>query len=171
MAERTPVVKKYRDALETVIGATMEFLSHIPPPSTQNHDPSLPLQSHTNNHIAGTPQQQHRDLPGNFTDFSPTFAGAAQESYVRGSPKTSGVMPNMGGEQFDPNAGFLEGENEVFGYMPQTQTSPGAEGRWEGRHGEMGQMDAEWLLSLCEGDGFSLQMLNEMMRFEPSLGA
>jgi hypothetical protein len=32
-------------------------------------------------------------------------------------------------------------------------------------------MDAEWMLSLCEGDGFSLSILNEMMRFEPSLGA
>ncbi len=62
-------------------------------------------------------------------------------------------------------------DSELFDYMPQGQTSPGAEGRWEGRHGEMGQMDAEWLLSLCEGNGFSLQMLNEMMRFEPSLGA
>ena len=46
-----------------------------------------------------------------------------------------------------------------------------AEGRWEGRQGELGQMDAEWMLSLCEGEEFSLQMLNEMMRFEPSLGA
>jgi hypothetical protein len=55
--------------------------------------------------------------------------------------------------------------------MPETHTSPASVGRWEGRHGELGQMDAEWLLSLCEGDGFNLQMLNEMMRFEPSLGA
>ncbi|CAG8974147.1 hypothetical protein HYALB_00002784 [Hymenoscyphus albidus] len=30
MAERTPVVKKYRDALENVIGATMEFLAQAP---------------------------------------------------------------------------------------------------------------------------------------------
>jgi hypothetical protein len=34
----------------------------------------------------------------------------------------------------------------------------------------MGQLDAEWLLSLCDGGGFSLSMLNEM-RFEPRLGA
>lgn len=50
-------------------------------------------------------------------------------------------------------------------------SSPGPAGRWEGRHGEMGQLDAEWLLSLCDGGGFSLSMLNEMMRFEPRLGA
>lgn len=47
---------------------------------------------------------------------------------------------------------------DVYSYMPQlqSQVSPGAEGRWEGRQGELGQMDAEWMLSLCEGDGFSL---------------
>jgi hypothetical protein len=175
--QRTPVVKKYRDALETVIGATMEFLTHLPPTSSAAPGPSLssPIME------AKTPLQKHLDVGGNdgvdVADFSPVFSGAAQESYVRGSPhntvETSGEnggsnVPDYG--TFDVGAG-VGADNDVFSYIPETHNSPGAIGRWEGRHGEMGQMDAEWLLSLCEGDGFSLQMLNEMMRFEPSLGA
>ena len=160
MAERTPVVKKYRDALETVIGATMEFLARLPPaPEPNLSSPSL---------TSKTPQQKHLDLKGNSVsvDFSPGFASAAQESYVRGSPPAAQDYST-----YDTGAGIATGLGEdVFSYMPQTIGSPGV-GRGEGRHGEMGQMDAEWLLSLCEGDGFSLSMLNEMMRFEPSLGA
>jgi hypothetical protein len=179
MAERTPVVKKYRDALETVIGATMEFLAHLPPPSNAAPEPNLSSPVVT----ARTPQQKHLDLNGNggvgVGEFSPGFAGAAQESYVRGSPRSvaengnpSPVAQGNADFSFDAVSGSGAGaENNVFSYMPETNHSPGAVGRWEGRHGEMGQMDAEWLLSLCEGDGFSLQMLNEMMRFEPSLGA
>jgi hypothetical protein len=168
MAERTPVVKKYRDALETVIGATMEFLSTAAPePSTATK----------------TPQQKLLDLTGGsiaIPDFSPSFVSTAQESYVRGSPRVETGAAHENGISSGlslgaPDFGTLDtptgGEGDVFSYMPETHTSPGAIGRWEGRHGEMGQMDAEWMLSLCEGDGFSLQMLNEMMRFEPSLGA
>lgn len=69
------------------------------------------------------------------------------------------------------NPTFKDADQDTFDYMPEIHTSPGAAARIEGRAGELGQMDAEWLLSLCEGDGFNLQMLNEMMRFEPSLGA
>ena len=176
MAERTPVVKKYRDALETVIGSTMDFLAHVPP-SNSNQDPTLSSPIQLRNSMARAPQQSHRDLPGPLDAFSPAFSSAAQESYVRGSPR-NGNTPNMGGDQEygqGADGGDLKllngGENDVFAYMPETHASPGAVGRWEGRHGEMGQMDGEWLLSLCEGDGFNLQMLNEMMRFEPSLGA
>jgi hypothetical protein len=93
---------------------------------------------------------------------------------VRGSTRT-GNAPNMRHGQGVDNGGDLKllngGESAEFACIPETQASPSAVGRWEGRHGEMGQMDGEWLLSLCEGDGFNLQMLNEMMRFEPSLGA
>jgi hypothetical protein len=32
-------------------------------------------------------------------------------------------------------------------------------------------MDAERLLNLCEGHGFSMEMLNDVMRFEPGLAA
>ncbi|TVY78224.1 putative transcriptional regulatory protein [Lachnellula suecica] len=150
MAERTPVVKKYRDALENVIGATMEFLAQAPPRNPE-HDPAL-----TSPVLAQTPIIHN-------TAFSPGFVGAAQESFVRGS------STSKTGEY---TSGLKDGETDpAFGYMPETHTSPASAGRWEGRHGELGQMDAEWLLSLCEGDGFNLQMLNEMMRFEPSLGA
>lgn len=175
MAERTPVVKKYRDALETVIGATMEFLARLPP-SNPAPEPNLSSPIMT----AKTPQQKHLDLNGsvgvNVPDFSPGFSSAAQESYVRGSARNDVETPAANGGVSAPDYSTFDtvveaGENDVFSYMPETHNSPGAVGRWEGRHGEMGQMDAEWLLSLCEGDGFSLSMLNEMMRFEPSLGA
>ena len=167
MAERTPVVKKYRDALENVIGATMDFLAHAPIQSASlNHYPSLTSPNQTQASVGHTPQQPHPDLI--VPDFSPGFPSAAQESYVRGSPRMN-AAPNAGVDNFQ--AVFVEGEPDSYGYMPQAHTSPAGEGRWEGRHGELGQMDAEWMLSLCEGDGFSLQMLNEMMRFEPSLGA
>ena len=177
MAERTPVVKKYRDALETVIGATMEFLARLP--ALSNPTPELNLSSPMM--AARTPQQ--KGLNGNdgvgVGNLSPGVAGAAQESYVRGSPRGDVGNENPSAKAqgnaeflFDPVSGAgAGGDHDGFSYMPETNHSPGAVGRWEGRHGEMGQMDAEWLLSLCEGDGFSLQMLNEMMRFEPSLGA
>jgi hypothetical protein len=167
MAERTPVVKKYRDALENVIGATMEFLARAPQPNSAEETTSGGTPAQVLSSAAQTPQHKVRDLSG-LPPLSPAFSGAAQESYVRGSPKmTSGSTGDGDG------LSMLLGDtdNDLFGYLPQTQPSPGAEGRREGRHGEMGQMDAEWMLSLCEGDGFSLQMLNEMMRFEPTLGA
>jgi hypothetical protein len=179
MAERTPVVKKYRDALETVIGATMEFLARLSSQSNPAPEPGLSSPVMT---TVRTTQQKLLDLNGNggvgVTDFSPGFSGAAQESYVRGSPR-NGIETNannsngigVSGADYDTFDTGAVAENDVFSYMPETNNSSGAVGRWEGRHGEMGQMDAEWLLSLCEGDGFSLQMLSEMMRFEPSLGA
>ncbi len=150
MAERTPVVKKYRDALENVISATMDFLAKATHISQDEASPA------------------NLDQPSGISASSPTFCGTAPQSYLRGSPKAP-ATPVANGDVIDP--GFGENENDFFGYLPQAQLSPGAEGRREGRHGEMGQMDAEWMLSLCEGDSFSLQMLNEMMRFEPSLGA
>lgn len=173
MAERTPVVKKYRDALETVIGATMEFLARMPPSnSSSNQDSSLSSTPTTQaqNPVPKTPQN-HGELTDSLSNFSPGFVGAAQESYLRGSSKVA--TPSNGLDDINKfNTGFENGESEVFGYMPEMQPSPASAGRWEGRHGEMGQMNAEWLLSLCEGDGsFSLSMLNEMMKFEPSLGA
>lgn len=163
MAERTPVVKKYRDALENVIGATMDFLARTPAPAHSQEQSSDPSQS----------VQASHNTPETLPAFSPGFVSAAKESYVRGSPKVAGATPASSRDTGTYTPTYQDGEalNDVFSYMPQAQTSPAAEGRWEGRHGEMGQMDAEWMLSLCDGDGFSLQMLNEMMRFEPSLGA
>lgn len=145
MAERTPVVKKYRDSLETVIGATMEFLAK----PASHPDP-----------VSRTPHQTQMNIP----TVSPNFSGVAQESYVRGS------LPKPEEQQFASTPAF-NGEGYEFVPTPTANGSPGAAGRFEGRQGEMGQMDAEWLLGLCEGDGFSLQVLNDMMRFEPSLGA
>ena len=152
----------------------MEFLARVPPPAQEKPIVTSPTLTHAS--VARTPQQTSRDLSDTIHTFSPGFTSAAQESYVRGSPKAVPTPVTSG----DANVNYTPilqdanaGDNDLFAYMPQTQTqtSPSAEGRWEGRHGEMGQMDAEWMLSLCEGDGFSLQMLNEMIRFEPSLGA
>jgi hypothetical protein len=174
MAERTPVVKKYRDALENVIGATMEFLAQSPPSkastnTTETQDPAPPTE---------TPTPSIHDLPNSLTSFSPGFAGNAPESFVRSAPKNPDTKAKVAAST-EPGLGVCElydpigrsPDPDAFGYIPETHKSPGSTGRWEGRHGELGQMDAEWLLSLCEGDGFNLQMLNEMMRFEPSLGA
>jgi hypothetical protein len=163
MAERTPVVKKYRDALETVIGATMEFLAQAPP-SHPGCDSSVssPVQRDSPS-VRGLRSGQHDDGPSSLSKFSPSFVGAAQESYVRGIGQTPPEGASCDSVETTRNG-------ELYGYMEaQPKTVP--TGRREGRHGETGQMDAEWLLSLCEGDGFSLSMLNEMMRFEPSLGA
>lgn len=176
MAERTPVVKKYRlvlfmllfrilsnetsDALENVISATMEFLANAPPPTADQDILTSPSQAQS-----ATDRLQHKPGDPDAIPQSSGLAGAAPESFLCGSPTTPAT-----GEGLSILLG--DGENDVFGYLPQAHhQSPSAEGRWEGRHGEMGQMDAEWMLSLCEGDGFSLSTLNEMMRFEPTLGA
>lgn len=103
------------------------------------------------------------------TGFSPSFVGAAPKSYVRGSPKVGSTSNAADGNSF--NTAFEDQGDDVFGYMPDIQNSPLQPAGKANRRGELGQMDAEWMLSLCEGDGFSLSMLNEMMRFEPSLGA
>lgn len=174
MAERTPVVKKYRDALENVIGATMEFLAQAPPTmEATTKEPQNPPLS------AATSTPSATDLPNSLTSFSAALAGSAPESFVRSTPKRPIARPKTAhhtdpglavGELYDPIG--RPPDPDAVDYMPEIQNlSPKSTGRWEGRHGELGQMDAEWLLSLCEGDGFDLQMLNEMMRFEPSLGA
>lgn len=139
MAERAPTVKKFRDALETVIGATMEFLAD---PTKIHPQPSIdesisPLQSNYQN--------------------SETFNAGSSDGLRR--ERTS--QYTTPGQTFDDNPA------RAHNATPEAKTSAA---RAEGRQGEMGQMDADWMLSLCEGDGFSLTMLNEMMRFEPSLG-
>jgi hypothetical protein len=123
MAERTPVVKKYRDALETVISATMDFISRVP----------APIPATFNIHQSISRAHQHR----------------GPQPYTR-TPSDPAETSSAG----------MAGE-----------TAASSPGRWEGRQGELGQMDAEWLLSFCEGEKFNLQMLDEMMKFEPSLGA
>lgn len=171
MAERTPVVKKYRDALETVIGATMEFLARASSPNP-NQDQSLTSDPQTQNSPTKTDPKVQREVSSGVIDFPPGFTGVAQESHIRGSPRVADIPmnPDSGeGNQF--SSGFEMGDTDVFDYMAELERRPAPPGRLEGRHGEMGQMDAEWLLSLCQGDGFSLSMLNEMMNFEPSLGA
>ncbi|KAI6715194.1 hypothetical protein JHW43_002312 [Diplocarpon mali] len=157
MAERRPVVKKYRDALENIIGETMEFLARPPSDAGQGPDLTLP-----------TPVQHatKSEMSSGTIPDSTVFTSAAQESYVGEAPKAH-VNQIKTALAEDKNL-----EKKAFDYAPQAQTtSPDAENRWEGRHRESGQIDAEWMLSLCEGDGFDLRMLNEMMRFEPSLEA
>ncbi|KAK6581334.1 hypothetical protein PZA11_006025 [Diplocarpon coronariae] len=157
MAERRPVVKKYRDALENIIGETMEFLARPPSDAGQGPDLTLP-----------TPVQHatKSEMSSGTIPDSTVFTSAAQESYVGEAPKAH-VNQIKTALAEDKNL-----EKKAFDYAPQAQTtSPDAENRWEGRHRESGQIDAEWMLSLCEGDGFDLRMLNEMMRFESSLGA
>jgi hypothetical protein len=72
----------------------------------------------------------------------------------------------MGGFEDDGLMGGTNGSNHPDGANGGGGSGP-ASRTWDGEGGTQ-QVDAEWLLSLCEGDGFSLQMLNEMMRFEPS---
>ena len=62
MAERTPVVKKYRDALENVMNATMEFLARAP--ANPNQDQALTSPVLTHGSMARTPQQTHHELSG-----------------------------------------------------------------------------------------------------------
>jgi len=162
MAERTPAVKKYRDALENVISATMEFLARPIPPMNPNQDPALTSPSQTNVQVssAQTPAASSRVV------FTPGLTGLGEDIYIRDNMKTEG--PRGIGER--SNANFTELEGDVFGYLPQSQMSPQTEELWDGRASGIGHMDADWMLSLCEGDGFSLQMLNDMMRFDPSMG-
>ncbi|KAG9240678.1 putative Zn(II)2Cys6 transcription factor [Calycina marina] len=141
MAERTPVVKKYRDALETVISATMEFLAD--------------------------PQKVQRSP----TRLDPTLASPQQQHYQNFVDRNTDPL----NEHFSDSSGLCEPPDQVLDqntpdchdYNPDIKTSAA---RGEGRQGEMGQMDAGWMLSLCEGEGFSLNMLKDIMRFEPSLG-
>jgi len=61
---------------------------------------------------------------------------------------------------------------EGYAYSEWDQSGDGTvsenadRGQGAGRGSGAQQVNAEWLLSLCEADGFSLQMLNDMLRFE-----
>lgn len=244
MAERTPVVKKYRDALETVISATMEFMSRnpskdgsnqsnvpgapgIPTPLPQTQGPAKPLTKQESTTMGpppppapkerlDSPSSQTHDRKGSFDTF--IFASTSpspRESYIR-SPTLSKTQPPPQQAQspqqpYQQTPQHQQHQQPPFASnhpQPYNNTSYGATytpfayeaqpaqysngsilgfggddamgmggvnggGGLGGRswHGDGGtgtqQVDAEWLLSLCEGDGFSLQMLNEMMRFEP----
>ena len=63
----------------------------------------------------------------------------------------------------------LQAESQAW----QAQST--AAGDWAERHESPGEsnhlMDAEWLLSLCQGGGFSMEMLYNMMRLESGLAS
>lgn len=268
MAERTPSVKKYRDALETVISATMEYMGRSPD--------STPRMPHSD--LSNTPGQHRRmssGRPGSrenevnengkrnrgdmgppptpvqsqsgqqvaWEGLSPVNTSAAapwqRESFVRSPALSNSSLTDMLSTQVSSpgmwTSGGLNGntghnvvpelsqpdyatsytpfayeahpppsstsifDDDLFASLKQpvhsrpTSTTtqefryakpssqvhtnngnqranlaPENKDRtWDGGGGTQ-QVDAEWLLSLCEGDGFSLQMLNDMMRFDGS---
>lgn len=176
MAERTPAVKKYRDALETVIGATMEFMAR---PTGMEH---RGIESRADHEVVqsllGLSAQQSPDqikLPN--LKRSRAFLDDDSGNGLRnGSERGSGYATPRGGPEGISGSGTQEGyegsRTAYEGWSAGSASGAGSSRDWDApQQPEMHQMDAEWLLSLCEGDGFSLQMLNEMMRFEPSLGA
>lgn len=142
MAERTPVVKKYRDALETVINATMEFLS--PPTPSLAYQSQFPL----------SPQMTRHDLGGD------TLWDSKDQDFVE----------HKQGIKRKRERRWTDGDGREGG----DKKIKAEDARRQGRIGELGQMDAEWLLSLCgqgegderDGEEFRLGMLGEMMRFE-----
>lgn len=123
-AERTPAVKKYRDALENVIGATMEFLARVPDSAL---DPGSEIEPSTQSQgmrpLNNMPQQV--DV-GDLLTFSPGFAGTAQESYVRGTAKTPTDSNDL---EASFNMTFDETDASGLVYLPEVQSSPSAEGR------------------------------------------
>jgi hypothetical protein len=182
MAERTPAVKKYRDALETVINATEEFMSRDPQkdaspaggaPRDADHEVVQSLLGLSSQH---SPEVSHRNK-----SFNPGPQMGGNEQSSGNMQNANDYMPNYGNSgairnhiplvsdpMFEAQRSALW-ENANGMTMPQGWAGP-SEGGGSARMGE-GLMDPEWLLSLCEGDGFSLQMLNEIIRFEPGAGA
>lgn len=181
MAERTPAVKKYRDALETVISATMEFMAR--PTGMEQRGIESRADHEVVQSLLGLSAQQSPDqikLPSlkrnrAFLDDDNNNGGGGSAGQRNGSERGSGyATPRPGQDSMSgPSSDGYEGSRPVYETW-NGGSNTGSSRDWDApppQQPEMHQMDAEWLLSLCEGDGFSLQMLNEMMRFEPSLGA
>lgn len=182
MAERTPVVKKYRDALETVISATMEFMSRpsdMEQRAIDSRDDHDVVQSFLGLSAQQSPDQMKLPNLKRSLAFSDDDNGGGRRSgsgsgYVasRVGHRERILSPSGASEGYDDSRQPYERLNGGVGSASSSSRD------WEGppqpsqQQPEMHhQMDEEWLLSLCEGDEFSWHKLNEMMRLEPSLGA
>lgn len=176
MAERTPAVKKYRDALETVISATMEFMAR--PTGMEQREIESRADHEVVQSLLGLSAQQSPDqikLPSlkRSRAFLEDDNGSQRTASGSGYGTPRGGQEGLLGSATGGQDGY-DGSRPIYdGWNGGGASSAAGSARdWDTpQQSEMHQMDAEWLLSLCEGDGFSLQMLNEMMRFEPSLGA
>jgi hypothetical protein len=120
--------------------------------------------------------------------FLRTTNGQRGDKSVINSPKQErpAAKPHQLTEQGSPRK---NGSNDAF-YVPWPPVEGYGDGSWgvgdvdvanaveveqnERRESNGGgapqQVDAEWLLSLCEADGFSLQMLNDMLKFDQGAG-
>lgn len=202
MAERTPSVKKYRDALESVISATMDHMSKTkpnpssPPPSSsaakkgwereQSGGKRSGMSFMLNQGMSvgptgmgGFPNSPY-PMAGNGQVLSPPELSpkSHRERELRNTFPAPVPCPDDTRKWFDASSPSMDfgnssgsGGGNLFGDGGLGEGNEEGLGQGLGGYGaDMQQMDAEWLLSLCEGDGFSLQMLNDMMRFEPGLG-
>lgn len=69
----------------------------------------------------------------------------------------------------DRNAGGIFEDDSLFGRDESARENANVQNA-ANNHATPGFADADWFLNLCEGDGFSLQMLNEMMRVDGGSG-
>ena len=174
MAERTPVVRKYRDALEAVISTTMEFMARSSSTTASPHHHTQNSGTSMNNKKRPAnlqPQDQqgpnHRDGSGSspHLDSQNCLAPSLRESPKQ--PPTQFLPSNL---TFTPD--YTSWQPNQFSSpvtssrQPQPESQPqspsrGSAFKWPGNSPNDEQhVDVEWLLSLCEGGGFSLDMLH-----------
>lgn len=169
MAERTPVVKKYRDVLETVITSAMEFISRSP--------------VHTNSSFHDQHSGDHRETNRMFSKddhqvvLSLLGLSAQQAPDQNQIPKSLATSPQTG--NFPPPATSIAGHQRVSFESVQNSSmnaefsiasNPyvrGGNREWDLGLGEP-YLAEEWGQNLWEGDRFSFQMLNQMMTLDTS---
>lgn len=187
MAERTPVVKKYRDAFEAVISATMEFMAR--PTSSSNPTAALPSiqngDSSMNNDksLANSQSQDHQGFHSRSGSGTSSHMDSQTHlaTSLHESPKQFSTQFLPGSVTFTPEYNSWQ-PDQFFSpatpsqqpppeYQPEYQpSSRGNAFKWPANSPSDEQhVDEEWLLSLCEGGGFSLDMLHQIMSVEPSM--
>lgn len=168
MAERTPVVKKYRDVLEAVINSAMDFISR----SDESSAPSLQGAQTSNNRPANAGLFSKEDHQVVLSLLGLSAQQTPDQNQVPGSLATS---PRT--QTFPSNTDTIPHKSQAL-HEPLQGPSMNAEfhshinqyGRGESRDWDLGlgepYLGDEWGQNLWEGDRFSFQMLNQMMTLD-----
>lgn len=178
MAERTPVVRKYRDAIEAVISATMEIVAPFNSTTVSKSENSARSSSKRSADDQPQDQQRVQSRPrlgsGTLTPIDtrsypgPTLVGeASKEPSVQSMSRNEVFTPDYSlwqANQFFAQATPYRQPQSEFELPPPKFNGPSL---LPGNSPNDEQpVDMEWLFSLCEGGELSLEMLQQMTSIE-----
>jgi hypothetical protein len=181
MAERTPVVKKYRDVLENVITSAMDFVARTTDPGygAQQRDLSedFPSQSNQQRQDSGTTSgifskddhQIVQGLLGLSAQQPPDQVPASLASSVPSQTNPPPESVNLTSRQQQTTFENLQNQTMPSGFRNEIYTNGRPEIRGWNLSSEFSDSQYfgdEWGQNVWEGDRYSFQMLNEMMSLD-----